>query len=151
MKKYDRMSTVFLIALALGICVESIRIEPGSLSNPGPGLIPLGCGLGIGVLGLICFVLTFKGQSQPREALPEPGKKWSNIALALVSMVGFAFLINFLGFYLVTFLWMSFVCRKIGRMGWKGTIFTSVVTTVCSYFLFGYFLEIRFPGGILGV
>jgi hypothetical protein len=40
MAKYDRISTIFFVGFALAICVESIRIGPGSLSNPGPGLIP---------------------------------------------------------------------------------------------------------------
>lgn len=151
MKKYDRISTAFLIVLALGICVESIRIDPGSLSNPGPGLIPLGCGLGLGTLGLILFGLTFTSRSQQNDLPVERGTNRSNILLVLVSIVGFAFLINVLGFHPVTFIWMIFVCRMIGRMGWKGTIFTSGVTTVSSYLLFGYFLEIRFPGGILGI
>ncbi len=35
MSKYDRMNTLFLVGLVLYICVESIRIGPGSLSNPG--------------------------------------------------------------------------------------------------------------------
>ena len=60
MTKYDRMSTLFFIGLAIVICEESIRIGAGSLSNPGPGLIPLGSGLILGIFGLIVLVRTFK-------------------------------------------------------------------------------------------
>ena len=149
MTKYDRMSTLFFVGLAIAIIVESIRMGRGSLSNPGPGLIPLGCRLVIGILSLIAFAGTFRGS--PREGLRDKAMKFSwNIISALISMVAFGFLVNPLGFYTVTFLWMGFVCRWIGRMGWKATILTSVVTTFSTWLLFGYLLEIRFPRGILG-
>lgn len=148
MTKYDRISTLFLVGLAIAISLESIRIGPGSLSNPGPGLIPLGSGLVLGILGLIGFFRTFVRPSS--EGLRENAVKLGGRTIsALVSMVAFAFLINALGFLTVTFLWMGFVCRWIAGMGWKGTIFTSVVTPLCTWLLFEVFLEIRFPRGIL--
>ena len=150
MTRYDRMSALFFMGLALYICIESIRIGVGSLVNPGPGLTPLGCGLGIGILGLVVFTLTFRSSSRRREVRLEIGTKWLNVVLALVSMVAYSLMIDYLGFPLVTFLWMGFVCRWIARMGWKATIFTSAVATFFTWLLFEYFLEIRFPRGILG-
>ena len=103
MTKYDRMSTLFFVGLAIAIIVESIRIGRGSLSNPGPGLIPLGCGLVIGILSLIAFAGTFRSSS--REGLRDKAIKFSwNTISALVSMLAFGFLVNPLGFYTATFL-----------------------------------------------
>ena len=150
MTKYDRISTLFLVGLAIAVSLESIRIGPGSLSNPGPGLIPLGCGLVLGILSLVGFFRTFVRSSSERRR-EDAVKLGGRTISALVSMVAFGFLINSLGFLIVTFLWMGFVCRWIARMGWKGTIFTSVVTPFCTWLLFEYFLEIRFPRGILGL
>jgi hypothetical protein len=149
MAKHDRMSTLFFVGLAIAIIVESIRMGRGSLSNPGPGLIPLGCGLVIGILSLIVFAGTFRGSS--REGLRDKAMRFSwNIISALISMVAFGFLVNPLGFYTTTFLWLGFVCRWIARMGWKATIILSVIATLSTWLLFGYFLEIRFPRGIMG-
>jgi hypothetical protein len=150
MRRYDRVSTLFFIGLAIAIVIESIRIGPGSLATPGPGLIPLGSGLVLGIPGLIVLVRTFMRNSpKANGVLWKPGTKWRNIVLTLISLIGFGFLINFLGFHLVTFLWISFVCRWIGRMGWRGTLFTSMVTTFFCYVLFEHYLDIRFPRGIL--
>ena len=150
MTKYDRMSTLFFIGLAIAIILESVRMGRGSLSNPGPGLIPFGCGLVIGILSLIVFVGTFRNSS--REGFRDKAMKFSwNIISALISMVAFGFLVNPLGFYTVTFLWMGFVCRWIGKMGWKATIITSAIATFITWLLFGYFLQIRFPRGIMGL
>ena len=149
MARNDRMSALFFVGLAVAIVVEAIRMGRGSLSNPGPGLIPLGCGIVIGVLSLIVFAGTFRGAS--REGVGDKAFRlsWKTVT-ALVSMVVFGFLVNPLGFYTATFLWLGFVCRWIGRMGWKTTVLLSVVATFFTWLLFGYLLEIRFPRGIMG-
>ncbi|MBI2227051.1 MAG: tripartite tricarboxylate transporter TctB family protein, partial [Betaproteobacteria bacterium] len=112
MTKYDRISTLFFVGLAIAVSLESIRIGPGSLSNPGPGLIPLGSGLVLGILGLIGFFRTFVKSSKEgrREGAVKLGGRTIS---ALISMMAFAFLINTLGFLIVTFLWMGFVCRWV--------------------------------------
>jgi putative tricarboxylic transport membrane protein len=151
MAKYDRMSTLFFMGLALAISVESIRIGPGSLSNPGPGLIPLGCGLLLGIIGLIVFIRTLTGASpEAGEVLWKPGTKWRNIISVFLSLICYAFLVDVVGFHTVTFLWLTFLCFWVGRMGWKKTMLTSVVTTLLSYLLFEHFLGIRFSRGIMG-
>lgn len=151
MNRYDRMSTIFFLVLATAICVESIRVGLGSLSNPGPGLLPLGCGLILGILSLIVFARTFKKSEAVRAILWEPGTRWRNLFLAIFSLIGYAFLIELLGFYFITFVWASFVCRWVGRMRWKTTLITSVVATASSYLLFEQFLNVRFPKGIWGL
>ena len=151
MAKYDRMSTLFFIGLAVAIIVESIRIGPGSLSNPGPGLIPLGCGLILGMIGLAVFVRALIDTSpQIAGGLWKPGTKWRNIISTFLSLICYAFLVEFLGYHLITFLWLNFLCFWVGRMGWKATILTSVVTTSLSFVLFEHYLGIRFSRGILG-
>ena len=151
MAKYDRMSALFFVFLAIVISLESIRIGPGTLSNPGPGLIPLGCGLILGIIGLAVFVRSLIDTSPAASGgLWKPGTKWRNIVSTFLSLVSYAFLVEFLGYHLVTFLWLNFVCFWVGKMGWKTTVFTSVVTTSLSFLLFEHYLGIRFSRGILG-
>lgn len=149
MGKYDRMSALFWVGMGIAISVESIRLGPGSLSAPGPGLIPLGCGLFLGVFGFILFVRTFKIVAEGGEVIQEQVTQWDKLIFVLASLIGYAFLIEFLGFLLVTLLWMGFIFR-LGKIGWKATVFISVVSTSLCYILFGYYLGIRFPRGILG-
>jgi putative tricarboxylic transport membrane protein len=149
MTQYDRISTLFWIALGVAICIESLRIDPGSFSNPGPGLIPLGSGLILGIFGSIVFALSFKKTGDEKEVLWKSGTRWKKLVGILVSIVAYAFLIDFLGFYVVTFLWMFYVCRGIGGMGWKKSLFISLVSTLSSYLLFEKYLRINFPKGLL--
>src|SRR3972149_1359604 len=97
MTKYDRIGTLFFVGLAIAVSLESIRIGTGSLSNPGPGLIPLGAGLVLGILSLIGFFRTFVRSSS--EGRPENAARLGGRTIgALVSMLAFAFLIDTLGF-----------------------------------------------------
>ena len=149
MTKYDRMSSLFFMGVAISICEESIRLGAGSLSSPGPGLIPLGSGLILGIIGFIVFVRTFfKDSSEGKGSLWMQRARWRNIVAALLSMAAYAFLMDLLGFKLITFLWMAFVCRGIGKIGWVKTIFTAVTTTFLSYLIFERYLGVRFPHGI---
>ncbi len=145
----DRISALFWVATGLAICVESFRLGPGQLSAPGPGLIPLGCGLVLGFFGIVVFFRSFKASLREAETTRMGKIQWRKLALTLASLAGYAFLLDLLGFKLVTLSWMFFICR-LGKIGWKASVLISVITTVSSYILFGYYLAIRFPRGILG-
>ena len=149
MAKSDLISSIFLVGLASAICVESVRLGTGILSNPGPGLFPFGCGLLLGILSLIALALIFKNQVKEVENLRKEKVK-TNVILTLASIISYPFLMQLLGFRLVTVLWMFFVCWIIGRIRWKTSIFISLVTTFMTYYLFAKLLEIRFSSGIFG-
>jgi hypothetical protein len=149
MTKYDRISSVFWILFGAAISTASIRLGPGSLSTPGPGLIPLGCGLVLFVLGSTLFLFTFQARPGEKEAFWKEGTLWKKLILTLGSLVCYAFLLDVVGFLPITFLFLMFVCR-VGGLGWKKTVVTAVVVTVCCYILFNYLLGIRFPRGFLG-
>ncbi len=150
MTKFDRVSSLFWIGIASLICMESIRIGPGSLLAPGPGFLPLGAGLLIGILGVIIFVLTLKRPVEGREVLWESGAQLEKVVSTIISVLAYAFLVDYLGFHLITLLWIGFVCWRIGDMGWKGAIITSLLTTFFSYLLFERYLGIHFSKGVFG-
>jgi putative tricarboxylic transport membrane protein len=147
MKKYDRISSFICILLASGICVESVRIDPGTLSNPGPGFLPLICGVVFGIFGCLVFIKTFlRSPVEETAVLWGPDTKVGEMALSIVSLIVYALLMEFIGFNLVTLVWMIFTCRWIGKLRWRTTILISVLTVVGNYIL-SYYLGIRFPLG----
>ncbi len=150
MTRLDRISSFFWIGVALLICIESIRIGPGSFLNPGPGFLPLGSGLLIGIFGVIILILTFKRPDKGKEVLWEPGVRVGKVISTVISILAYSFLIDYLGFHLITLIWIGYVCWRIGEMGWKGAIVTSLVTTFFSYLLFERYLGIHFSKGGLG-
>ena len=109
MYKYDRISSLIWVGIAVVICMESIRLDPGSLSQPGPGLVPLGCGLIIGIFGFIIFVGTLNVVAEDRNVILKERTHWGKLVSVPIAIIGYAFLIDILGFRLVTFLWMSVI------------------------------------------
>lgn len=150
MTKFDRISSLFWVGLALLICIEATRIGPGSLLNPGPGFLPLGSGLLIGIFGVIIFILTFKRPDKGKEVFWKPGTQVGKVISTITSILVYAFLIDYLGFNLITLLWIGYVCWRIGEMGWKGAVLTSFLITFFSYLLFERYLGIHFSKGALG-
>ncbi len=149
MGHYDRISAIFWLVVAVAIGEESIRLGPGSLSDPGPGLIPLGCGLVLAVFGLAVFVRSFSAHTGEDDRSWKPWRQSRRLLAVLVLLIAYALFIDLLGFSLVTLLWMIFMCR-LGKISWKATSFISVVTTISSYILFEHYLGILFPRGIFG-
>ena len=137
------------LGLAVVICAESIRLGVGNFESPGPGFLPLASGL---VLGIFSLILPLRPPVTATRAAEQPRGQgfWISLSMVLGSLLAYAFLINILGFRVITFLWMGFVCWRIGKIGWKSALSISLVTTFSCYLLFEYYLSIRFPRGIWG-
>ncbi len=148
---HDRASALFMFGFALFICIESLRLGAGSFSQPGPGFLPLGSGLVIGTFALL--LLTGAGQKKKEmKANPSAGKiAWGKVVLTLASLAAYAGLLNVLGFHLLNVLWMVCICKGIGKMRWGATLGVSLGATFLTYFLFEYYLAIRFPRGMVGI
>ncbi len=148
MAKKERTESLFWIGIALAICVESIRLGPGTISSPGPGFVPLGCGAILGVTALVFFLQARTRPLEGGERLWQKGARWGILIIIPLSLIGYALLLKPLGFLIVSFFWMGFVCMGLGKMGWKGAVLTSALSTFASYIVFQYYLGILFPPGL---
>lgn len=150
MAKYDWVSAFFWICIALIICIESLRLGPGSFMNPGPGFVPLASGLILLIFAGIVIILSLRKRGEAQEVLWKPGMRWRKMIFIVLSIIAYTLLINPLGFRLMTFLWMGFVCWRIGGMKLRSAIFISLITTFAVYLVFEHYLNILFPKGFLG-
>jgi len=109
----------------------------------------LASGLILGIFGIIVLVLSFKTKGEAGQLPWNSGIRWKKMVGIVGAIIAYALLIDFGGFYLVTFLWMVYLCWGIGEMGWKRAILVSLIGTLSSYLLFVYYLSINFPRGLL--
>jgi len=77
--------------------------------------------------------------------------RWRKMISIVLSILAYALLIHPLGFHLMTFLWMGYVCWRIGGMKLRNAILISLMTTFAAYLIFEHSLNILFPKGFLKI
>jgi putative tricarboxylic transport membrane protein len=103
------------------------------------------------VLSLVLLGQALRQSDTGRAAERIPAEGWIRIGATMVILVGFALVLEKLGFLLSTFLLMVLLLRAIEAPKWSKVIAVAISTAVLSYILFGWLLGIPLPGGILGL
>jgi len=146
MTRADRWSGPALFVLSLYVFFESWRLGLGTYFRPGPGFFPFYSGLLLGALALILTFRAFRGAPERAEAWGE----WIPMLLVSLAMLGFALLLNRLGFLVTAFLFIGFLLRGIERRGWIISLGVAAVTALAAHALFDLWLRAQLPAGILG-
>lgn len=138
------------LAVSLFVAFMAVDLGLGTLTQPGSGFIFFCSSVGLGVLSVILIIKSVlrKGEATP---LMDgwKGLKWGNAVLAIGILFFYALILDELGFILSTFLLMT-VLFGLGRSRYWVVIASAVMTTILSFVIFGYFLGVRLPKGILG-
>jgi putative tricarboxylic transport membrane protein len=146
--------TLFWVILGAIVAFGSYRLGLGRLLEPGPGLMP--CVLG----AVMCVLALFKLAGQRRADRKSKDAREGNlaglrrgigsIAVVCVALFAYAFLLELLGYLIITFVVMAFLLRAAGSTRWLSILTYSAVITLVSYFGFSY-LGTRFPPGLLSI
>ena len=145
----DRIvSTVFLILSGL-IMIESVRLRLDDIRDPGPGFVPFFLGLTLAALSIIAFI--FPDPQKKMAAFWNDWQKGRGIILIFVGLVVYLALVRVLGFYIDTFLLMTFLLKAFGERGMKRPLLVALLTVGVTYLLFHKLLFIPFPKGFLGI
>ena len=151
MRKADVWSSAVLILLGVATGIESVRLGIGSSMLPGPGFLPLGASLVLVFLALAILVRAWLAAADATaEKLWPPADKLAMVAAVLISLAIYALVWNTLGFSLSTCLLLAFLLRFVGKQQWMTVIAGTLITTVVSYLLFGVFLKVELPAGVIG-
>lgn len=146
----DFIGSIVLILIGIGVVVGSIRLHVGTPLMPEPGFFPFLSGLLLIGLSFILLVQGWQGRDkaprQPREAafgeLRRP-------VILVVSMCVYTAVLEWLGYVLPTIALAIVILRVLGVTSGKVLILTSVGLSVGTYYLFGRFLGIDLPAGVL--
>ena len=149
MRKRDQASSLFWLFFALCICGASLRMPLGTLWDPGPAFLPLGSGVLLGILSIICF-LKARGLSEAETQGAWIGERWKNLILVLCVLTAYAFTLEFLGFIIATFLLMVVLFRGIEPQKWTVVLGGGALTSLLSYAVFEVWLKTQLPKGFLG-
>ena len=135
----DRLSALFWLAAAAGVCYGSVKLSLGSLRQPGPGLFSFYAGAVLGTFSFIVFVKSLKiPTGEDRKAFWSSTQRGQKMIYVLIALIFYAIGMNYLGFFLSTFLFLAFLLRGIEPQRWPVVFLVAISGSVVSFGIFKY-------------
>jgi putative tricarboxylic transport membrane protein len=154
MRKKEAIGSSFWIALGLLFSAGAFRYGLFEEGVPGPGLLPLIAGIILISLGVGVLIPALKKEAKPKPAekgfFPEKDS-FKKLLLAVVALGVYGMALEYMGFLIMTFLFMIFLLRFIEPQKWTVVLTTSLLTAASSYLLFQLLLKVQLPKGIWGI
>ena len=152
-KKADQWSGLVLLVISGLICWGALSLSYGHIHNPGPGFYPLWLGIILGAMamGLILKTTWQREGAKALRAILSEKVRWKKVLLVILALILYGYLMNFLGYLIVTFLLMAFLLRFIEPHPWKSVIGWTLIGSVGSYLVFEVWMKLRLPKGFLGI
>lgn len=150
MKRFEIIAAALLAGLAGYLLLAANQLRIGNFRVPQTSFFPR-------VLAILLALLTVAelvralGQAESAAADRIPSEAWRRIGATLVIMMGFALVLEWLGFLLATFALMVFLLRAIDAPSWSKVFVIALATAALSYGLFAWLLGVPLPAGILGI
>ena len=151
MRRTNSIIAFAFVGLATFLFFAAGRLNFGNFRVPQTGFFPK---ILIGLLLVLALVLLAQAMREPeneRVAAQIPAEGWFRIGSTLATLVGFALVLERLGFLLSTFLLMVLLLRAIEAPRWPKVVVVALVTALVSYGLFAWLLGVPLPTGALGI
>ncbi len=151
MKKLQLVSGMIIMAFAALICFDSSKLSFGTPGRPGPGFFPLGLGILLFLLSLTFVLKTalkWDGISDSARTL-WTGLRWKQIPYTLAALLGYALLLNRLGYLICTWILMTYLFWGKGAKRKGIAVIGAMIVSVMSYMIFRGLLKVRLPLGLL--
>ena len=152
MRRYNLITGIIWLILAILILGEAIRLDLGTFHSPGHGFFPFLTAI---PLAFLAFLLIWEAAARKARTAKEEKAVWAadtdwrKILLSLAALILYALLLERVGYIFGTFLLMLFLFKSIETQKWRVAIFASVLAVLLSYFIFNVWLQCQFPEGIL--
>jgi putative tricarboxylic transport membrane protein len=143
----DLIAAVVALALGLAVTLFSFQLDYMAEFGPGPGILPRWIGFGITACGLVILAQVLKKNRKVREFF-RPGTRMG-VKILVEIIVTFLFF-PVLGFSVALGIFTGVAMRTMGKHPWISCGLTAAVTAVCVHFLFGHYLDIPLPEGMIG-
>lgn len=152
MKSRDMISSLFWMAIGIGISYGGYDLDVGRLHDPGAGFMFFWVGLIMIGLSLIILIKAVreKGVKGELNVLWEE-IRWKKVISVLASLFLYAYVLTPLGFILTTTLLLIFLFKAVEPQKWSWAILLAIVSTLAAYGLFHTWLGCQLPQGLLGV
>ena len=152
MRRRDIISSLFWMAMGIGISYGGYDLDLGSLRDPGSGFMFFWVGLFMIGLSLVIFIAAFRGKSTKGEMkVFWTDIRWKKVLSVLAALFIYAYVLTPLGFIPTTILLLIFLFKAVDPQKWSWAILGAIICTLASYGLFQLWLGCQLPKGFLGV
>ena len=144
--RHEVVTTAALILVAAIAIYDSFRRSGWASSGPDAGWYPFWSATVMGIASLVVLVITLrKPAGKPFFESAEGASAFWQIAIPMVVMIA---LIPWLGFYLVSALYMGFFARLIGKYNWLWIIVIAVSVPLALYLGFERAFQAPLPKSV---
>lgn len=152
MKSRDTISSLFWMAVGVGICYGGVDLELGSLRDPGSGFMFFWVGVVMIGLSLSILIRATKKMAVAGELkILWTEIRWKKIVSVLAVLFLYAYAFSFLGFILSTILLLIFLFKSVEPQRWLWAILGAIISTLAAYGIFRLWLGSQLPKGLLGI
>ena len=153
MKTLQLASGMIIMAFAVLICFESSKLPFGTPGRPGPAFFPFGLGALLFLLSLIFIVKTgfTKAINIDSARALWTGLRWKQVPCTLALLLGYALLLDRLGYLICTWVLMAYLFWGKGAKRKGIAIVGAMIVSGISYMIFRGMLKVRLPLGLLNL
>ena len=152
MKRFDRAGAFLCFMVAAFVIWQSASIPKGSIGQPGPGFMPFWVAVILSLLSAFLWIEAGLRKPSPAEVRFLSGEGlWRSVALTVAALLGYAFLVENLGFLICTFILLCFLFRVIGNQKLWVVLTGSSIVTVVTHLLFRVALKVQLPVGLFRI
>lgn len=153
MRSRDIISSLFWLAIGIGVCHGAYQLELGTLRDPGSGFMFFWAGIIMIGLSLSILIRAIREKAVPGELKKVLWTeiRWKKIVIVLAALFLYAFVFATLGFILSTILLLTFLFKALEPQSWPKAILGAIISTLSAYGLFHLWLGSQLPRGLLGI
>jgi putative tricarboxylic transport membrane protein len=143
----DLIGGLVVLLLGLAVVFFSWQLPYKSEYGPGPGFLPLWIGFGIIGCAIVVIIKILRKQDKTGPFF----KARTKMGVSILIQIAITFLLlPLLGFSIALGLFVGVSMRTMGKHRWIPCGLTAFVTVICIHFIFGHWLSIPLPTGIVG-
>ena len=147
MRLAEALTAVAIILIAALAMVDSFRRSGWTASGPDAGFYPFWSAGVMGAAALVVLVRSYRASPGGRVIASTEGAR-ALLQLVAPLVVGVS-LLSWLGFYVVSGLYMALFARWIGRYHWVGVLLLGAVVPIALYFTFERGFRVPLPKSLL--
>lgn len=143
----DRMVGIGAIAGGILLAFFSWQIDLGTWRIPGPGAWPFLLAVSVASIG--GWLVLCPPPPIPQSLVSKP--RWGRLGIALGTLFGYVLILQPLGYIVATLLLLFAQVHWVENRRWATSLFTAVLAAVISFWVFGLWLKVLLPPGIIPI